>query len=111
MADWARRAEERGFAFVSTIGRVPYPSYDSLTALAAVAGLTSRIGLTTNAVLGPAYADAVLAKTSGTLAQLRGGRLRLGLGVGARRSDYTASERDFDGRGAAFDRQLEYLHR
>src|ERR671932_145806 len=32
--DWARRAEERGFAFVSTIGRIGYPSYDPLTTLA-----------------------------------------------------------------------------
>lgn len=109
--DWARRAEERGFAFVSTIGRVPYPSYDSLTALAAVGAATSRLGLLTNAVLGPAYPDAVLAKITATVAQLSGDRLTLGLGVGARESDYRASERDFTGRGAAFDRQLEYLHR
>jgi hypothetical protein len=27
--DWAKRAEERGFAFVSTIGRVRCPSFDS----------------------------------------------------------------------------------
>jgi alkanesulfonate monooxygenase SsuD/methylene tetrahydromethanopterin reductase-like flavin-dependent oxidoreductase (luciferase family) len=111
MMDWARRAEERGFAFVSTIGRIGYPSYDSLTALAAVAGATSRIGLVTNAVLGPTYPDALLAKTAMTVAQLSGGRLTLGLGVGARESDYAAAERDFAGRGAAFDRQLEYLHK
>jgi alkanesulfonate monooxygenase SsuD/methylene tetrahydromethanopterin reductase-like flavin-dependent oxidoreductase (luciferase family) len=111
MLDWARRAEQRGFAFVSTIGRIGYPSYDSLTALAAVAGATSEIGLMTNAVLGPTYADAVLAKTAMTVAQLSGGRLTLGLGVGARESDYAAAERSFGGRGAAFDRQLDYLHR
>jgi alkanesulfonate monooxygenase SsuD/methylene tetrahydromethanopterin reductase-like flavin-dependent oxidoreductase (luciferase family) len=109
--DWARRAEERGFAFVSTIGRIGYPSFDSLTTLAAVAGATSRIGLMTNAVLGPTYPDAVLAKTAMTVAALSGGRLTLGLGVGARTSDYAAAERDFGGRGAAFDRQLDYLHR
>lgn len=111
MLEWARRAEERGFAFVSTIGRVGYPSYDSLTSLAAVAGATSRIGLLTNAVLGPTYPDAVLAKITMTLAQLSGDRLTLGLGVGARESDYLPSGRDFAGRGAAFDRQLEFLDR
>lgn len=109
--DWARRAEERGFAFISTIGRVPYPSYDSLTALAAAGGATSRIGLVTNAVLAPTYPQAVLAKISGTVAQLTGDRLTLGLGVGARESDYHGSERDFADRGAVFDRQLDYLHR
>ncbi|MFI6347919.1 LLM class flavin-dependent oxidoreductase [Streptomyces sp. NPDC050560] len=109
MLDWARRAEERGFAFVSTIGRIPYPSYDSLTALAAVGAATSRIGLVTNAVLAPTYPTAVLAKISGTVAQLTGDRLTLGLGVGARESDYAAGERDWAGRGAVFDRQLAYL--
>lgn len=109
MVDWARRAEERGFAFVSTIGRVGYPSYDSLTSLAAVAGATSRIGLLTNVVLGPTYADAVLAKIAMTIARLSGERLTLGLGIGARRSDYAPSDRAFAGRGQAFDRQLKFL--
>lgn len=109
--EWARRAEQRGFAFVSTIGRVAYPSHDSLTALAGVAGATSRIGLVTNAVLGPTYPDAVLAKIATTVASLSGERLTLGLGVGARESDYLPCERDFAGRGRAFDRQLEFLDR
>ncbi len=109
MLDWARRAESRGFAFVSTIGRVPYPSHDSLTALAAIAGATSRIGLLTNAVLGPTYPAAVLAKIAMTVSQLSGDRLTLGLGVGARESDYAASARDFAGRGAEFDRSLAFL--
>ncbi|MCI2423223.1 LLM class flavin-dependent oxidoreductase [Saccharopolyspora sp. K220] len=111
LLEWARRAEARGFAFVSTIGRVGYPSYDSLTALAAVAGATSRIGLVTNAVLGPTYPDAVLAKISATVDQVSGGRLTLGLGVGARESDYLPSERPFTARGRAFDRQLDFLQR
>jgi alkanesulfonate monooxygenase SsuD/methylene tetrahydromethanopterin reductase-like flavin-dependent oxidoreductase (luciferase family) len=109
MLDWARRAETLGFAFVSTIGRVGHPSYDGLTTLAAVAGATRRIELLTNVVLGPTYPDAVLAKITMTLAQLSNGRLTLGLGVGARESDYAPSERDFPTRGAAFDRQLEFL--
>lgn len=108
---WAQRAEERGFQFVSTVGRVGYPSYDSLTTLAAVAGGTSRIELLTNAVLGPTYPDAVLAKIAMTLAQLSGDRLTLGLGVGARESDYAPSDRDFSRRGRMFDQQLQYLHR
>ncbi|MEP6665428.1 MAG: hypothetical protein ABJA81_03170 [Nocardioidaceae bacterium] len=38
--DWARRAEERGFSTLANIDRITYPNYDSLTALAAVAGAT-----------------------------------------------------------------------
>lgn len=108
---WAQRAEQRGFEFVSTVGRVGYPSYDSLTALGVIAGCTSRIELLTNAVLGPTYPDAVLAKIAMTLSQLSGDRLTLGLGVGARESDYTPSDRDFTRRGRMFDQQLEHLHR
>lgn len=109
--EWARLAEERGFDFISTIGRVSYPSYDGLTTLAAVAGVTSSVGLVTNAVLGPTHPDALLAKIAMTVAQLSADRLTLGLGVGARRSDYAAAEREFSLRGKAFDRQLEFLHR
>lgn len=111
MLDWARRAEERGFAFVSTIGRIGYPSFDSLTSLAAIAGATSRIELLTNVVLGPTYPAAVLAKIALTVAELSGERLTLGLGIGGRQSDYTHSERDFHRRGKAFDAQLDYLDR
>ena len=41
MVDWARRAEERGFATLGTIDRLVYPTYDTLTALAAAAGATT----------------------------------------------------------------------
>lgn len=111
LLEWARRAEKSGFAFVSTVQRMAYPSYDSLTSLAAVAGATSKIGLVTNVVLGPTYADAVLAKIVATVASVSDGRLTLGVGVGSRRSDYATSERPFDRRGQALDRQLEYLRR
>lgn len=74
LLDWARRAEKRGFAFVSTIGRVGRPSYDSLTTLAAAAGATSRIGLVTNALLAPMHPDADLAELTMTLARLSGER-------------------------------------
>ena len=36
---WARRAEERGFATLGTIDRLVYPNYDTITALAAAAGV------------------------------------------------------------------------
>src|SRR5689334_14576447 len=45
LVEWARRAEERGFAGLATIDRLAYPSHDSLAALAAAAGATTRIGL------------------------------------------------------------------
>lgn len=111
MRAWARRAEERGFAFVSTVGRVTYPSFEDLTSLAFAAGATSRIGLVTNAVLAPTHSAALLAKETLTLSRLSEGRLTLGLGVGARPGDYLAAERPFAERGRIFDDQLGLLHR
>ena len=35
LVEWARRAEEAGFSSLATIDRVAYPSYESMTVLAA----------------------------------------------------------------------------
>ena len=91
--DWARRAEDRGFSALATIDRFVYPNYDSLTALAAAAGATSRIGLFTDILLAPAYPPVWLAKATGSLQALSGGRLTLGLGVGGRPDDFAAVDR------------------
>ena len=82
MAEWARRAEERGFTTLSTIDRIVYPTYDSLTSLAVAAGATSRIGLFTDILLGPVYPPVLLAKVSASLDAMSGGRLTLGIGAG-----------------------------
>jgi alkanesulfonate monooxygenase SsuD/methylene tetrahydromethanopterin reductase-like flavin-dependent oxidoreductase (luciferase family) len=111
LVEWARRAEERGFSGLATIDRVVYPSYDSLTALAAAAGATSRIGLMTNILLGPVYPTALLAKTAASLDQVSGGRFTLGIAPGGRADDYAAAGADFGTRGRDFDGQLDVLHK
>lgn len=107
---WARRAEEHGFATLATIDRINYPTSDSLTVLSAAAGATERIGLLTNVLLAPTYDPVHLAKQTGSLALLSGGRLRLGLGIGTRPDDYQATGTDFSDRGRRFDSMLETLH-
>jgi alkanesulfonate monooxygenase SsuD/methylene tetrahydromethanopterin reductase-like flavin-dependent oxidoreductase (luciferase family) len=109
--EWARRAEQRGFSALATIDRLVYPTYDSLTSLAAAAGATSRIGLITNILLAPAYPPVWLAKATASLDQLSGGRLTLGLGVGGRPDDFAAVERPFHRRGRLMDDTLDLLHR
>jgi alkanesulfonate monooxygenase SsuD/methylene tetrahydromethanopterin reductase-like flavin-dependent oxidoreductase (luciferase family) len=111
LVDWARRAEERGFNALATIDRIAYPSHDSLTVLAVAAGATSRIGLVTNILLGPAYPPTLLAKATASLASLSGGRFTLGLAPGGRADDYAATGSDFSRRGRNFDAQLELLQR
>ena len=67
LVDWARQAEERGFAGLATIDRFAYPNHDSLATLAAAAAVTSRIGLLTNILLAPAYPPVLLAKSAATI--------------------------------------------
>jgi alkanesulfonate monooxygenase SsuD/methylene tetrahydromethanopterin reductase-like flavin-dependent oxidoreductase (luciferase family) len=111
VADWARRAEERGFSALGTIDRIVYPTYDSLTSLAVAAGATSRIGLFTDILLGPAYPPVWLAKASASLDAMAGGRLTLGVGVGGRPDDFAAMDREFGRRGRLMDETLDLLHR
>jgi alkanesulfonate monooxygenase SsuD/methylene tetrahydromethanopterin reductase-like flavin-dependent oxidoreductase (luciferase family) len=111
LVEWARRAEARGFSTLATIDRIAYPNYDSLISLAAAAAVTERIGLLTNVLLAPTRNPVVLAKAAASVDQISGGRLTLGLGVGGREDDYTATGLDFKTRGRRFDADLELLHR
>ena len=111
IAEWARCAEQRGFAGVTTIDRVVYPSLDSIIALSVAAGATSDLRLVTNVLLAPLYPAAVLAKQLASLADISGNRLTVGLGVGRRTDDYAATGADFAQRGRVFDRTLELLRR
>lgn len=111
MLEWARRAEERGFAALATLDRIVYPNYESLIALASVAGATSRIKLLTNVLLAPVYQPVWLAKASASLDQLSSGRLTLGLAPGGRPDDFAAVSRNFATRGREFDAELDLLHR
>jgi alkanesulfonate monooxygenase SsuD/methylene tetrahydromethanopterin reductase-like flavin-dependent oxidoreductase (luciferase family) len=111
IADWARRAEEWGFASLATIDRIVYPNYDSLTTLAVAAGATTRIGLFSDILLAPLYPPVLLAKATASLDAMSGGRLTLGLGVGGRPDDFAAMRRPFERRGRLMDETLDLLHR
>jgi alkanesulfonate monooxygenase SsuD/methylene tetrahydromethanopterin reductase-like flavin-dependent oxidoreductase (luciferase family) len=111
LLEWARRAEAAGFSSLGTIGRVAYPTYEELTVLAAAGAVTERIGLISNVLLAPTRSTAELAKQAATVQELTGGRLTLGLGVGARKDDFRLTGRDFAARGRLFDQQLTDLRR
>ncbi|HEU4944439.1 MAG TPA: LLM class flavin-dependent oxidoreductase, partial [Solirubrobacterales bacterium] len=85
LVEWARRADARGFSSLGTIDRIAYENYEPLTALAAAAVVTERIGLCTSVLLGPLRPNAVeLAKQALSLQALSGGRFTLGIGLGGR---------------------------
>jgi alkanesulfonate monooxygenase SsuD/methylene tetrahydromethanopterin reductase-like flavin-dependent oxidoreductase (luciferase family) len=110
MAEWARRAETRGFSTLGTIDRIVYDNYEPLVALAAAAAVTERIGLSTTVLLAPLRTNTVeLAKQARSLNALSGGRLTLGIGLGARDDDYEASGVELRGRGKRLDAMLEEM--
>jgi alkanesulfonate monooxygenase SsuD/methylene tetrahydromethanopterin reductase-like flavin-dependent oxidoreductase (luciferase family) len=110
LVEWAQRAEAAGFSSLATIDRIAYPSYESLVTLAAAAGATARIGLVTNVLLGPTRNPVLLAKEAASVDQLSGGRLTLGLGVGAREDDFDAVGLAFQDRGKRMDADLDVMH-
>ncbi|MGZ4665068.1 MAG: LLM class flavin-dependent oxidoreductase [Frankiaceae bacterium] len=112
LVDWARLAEEAGFSSLGTVGRLVYRNYDDLIALAAAAAVTERIRLTTSVLLAPLHANvALLAKQAASLDRLSGGRLVLGVGIGGRDDDFTASGLPTAGRGRRLAAQIEEMKR
>nr|WP_231985042.1 LLM class flavin-dependent oxidoreductase [Mycobacterium sp. E796] len=109
IVEWARRAEQRGFASVAAIDRLVYESLDAIAALSVAAGATTDIGLMTNVLLAPLHPAVLLAKQITTVAAASGDRLTLGLGVGSRPDDYTAVGVDFRRRGRILDQTVALL--
>lgn len=110
--EWARRADRAGFSTLGTIDRTVYPNWEPLLALTAAAAVTERIRLTTAILLAPLRSNpALFAKQAATLDVVSGGRLVLGLAVGARSDDFEAGGVDFHRRGRLFDAQLAELRR
>jgi alkanesulfonate monooxygenase SsuD/methylene tetrahydromethanopterin reductase-like flavin-dependent oxidoreductase (luciferase family) len=111
LVEWARRADAAGFSSLSVLDRVVYPNPDPLVTLAVLAGVTTRIRLLTSVLLAPLRPAGLLAKEAATLDLLSGGRLTLGLGVGNREDDFTATPATFRNRGAHFEEQLATMKR
>ena len=110
--EWARRAERAGFSTLGTLDRLVYPNYESLVTLGAVAAVTERIGLMTSVLLLPYRQNAaVVAKQAATLQRLSHGRLMLGVGLGSREDDYTASGLSTKDRGRRFEEMLARTRR
>jgi alkanesulfonate monooxygenase SsuD/methylene tetrahydromethanopterin reductase-like flavin-dependent oxidoreductase (luciferase family) len=110
VVQWARRAEERGFSSLGVIDRIVYDNYEPLIALAAAAAVTERIRLATTILIAPYRANAaLLAKQAASVDRLSGGRLVLGMAVGARPDDYEASAVPLSGRGERFDEMLDEM--
>jgi len=116
----AERAEALGFDSVWThdhvfnvghvfdrIGSRPY--YEPLTLLSFVAARTRRVRLGTSVLVLPYHNPIRLAKTAATLDVLSGGRLILGVGVGAIENEMEAMGTPFKERGAFTDEAITVM--
>src|SRR5947207_5490430 len=109
--DWAKKADSGPFSSLTILDRLIFPNYEALITLAAVAGATQRIRLMTTVLLAPLRNPVLFAKQAASLDALSGGRLTLGLGIGAREDDYLAASVPFKRRGKLFDEELETLEK
>ncbi len=74
-----------------------------------LAAITERIELTTGIVILPQRQTALVAKQAAEVDLWSDGRLRLGVGVGWNRFEYTALDQDFTTRGERMDAQIDAL--
>ena len=108
--DWSVEGERAGFASLAVLDRLVYDNFECLTTLAAAAAVTEHVRLMTSILIGPLHTNtALLAKQVATVDRISGGRLTLGMAVGARPDDFTASGADHAHRGRDFTAQLEEL--
>ena len=115
MAQFVREAEELGFTHLRVPDRVAAVGVDHvhepLTLLAWVAAHTQTIELVPSVIVLPTRQTVVVAKQAAEIDRLSGGRLRFGVGVGARAEDYAAFGQDFHTRGRRCDEQIKILRR
>jgi alkanesulfonate monooxygenase SsuD/methylene tetrahydromethanopterin reductase-like flavin-dependent oxidoreductase (luciferase family) len=112
LLDWARRADAAGFSTLGSLDRLVYPNWEPLVALSAAAAVTEQIGLMTSLLLLPLRPNtALLAKQAATLHALSGHRLTLGVGLGSRDDDFSASGVPMKTRGRRADEMLAELRR
>src|ERR687894_2718500 len=109
LVDWARRADAGPFSTLAVLDRLAYDAIDPFAALAAAAGVTERVGLATMIAIGPLRNTALLVRQAASVDALSGGRLTLGLAIGARLDDFELAGVEPGGRGARLSEQLATL--
>ncbi len=96
--EWCRRVDAGAFSTLAVGERITFPNPEALVAMSVAAAVTERVQLAFTVLVSPLHAPLVLAKQMATLDVLSGGRLIVGLGVGAREDDYRAAGAPFDGK-------------
>lgn len=111
--DFAQAAEALGLTHLRVPDQVIRPGnghlHDPFMLLAYIAGVTQSIELVPSVIVLPLRQTALVARQAAELDLLTQSRVRLGIGVGANKSEFDAMGVDFHTRGARCDEQLELL--
>lgn len=120
MADCAKAAEDAGLDSIWITDHIAIPTddaegsggryLDTLTTLAWLAGVTSRIKLGSGVLILPYRPKLPTAKQIATVQELSKGRLLLGVGVGWMEAEFKALGVDRKDRGRITDETLEFLN-
>jgi alkanesulfonate monooxygenase SsuD/methylene tetrahydromethanopterin reductase-like flavin-dependent oxidoreductase (luciferase family) len=95
---WAHRVDRGPYSSLAAGERITFPNPELMVTMGAAAAATERVRLALTIVILPMHSPVLIAKQVATLDVISGGRVTLGLGVGARVEDYRAV-------GATFDRR------
>lgn len=107
----ARKTEEAGLHSFWINDRVTGDYFEPTTVAAAAASVTHRIKVGTSILLVALRSPVLLAKTLASIDFLSGGRLIIGVGVGASKDEFDATEVQFKGRGVRAVEQIQLMKR
>jgi len=110
---FAQTADELGLTHLRLPDQVLRPEsghvHEPLTLLAYIAAVTENIQLVPSVIVLPSRQTVLVAKQAAELDVLSGGRMRLGIGIGANAEEYGALGADFRTRGARCEEQMALL--
>ena len=96
--EWARRIDAGPYSSLAAGERITFPNPELMVTISAAAAVTERVRLALTVVVLPLHSPVLMAKRIATLDVISGGRVTLGVGIGARIEDYRAAGAVFDTR-------------
>jgi alkanesulfonate monooxygenase SsuD/methylene tetrahydromethanopterin reductase-like flavin-dependent oxidoreductase (luciferase family) len=96
--EWSRRIDAGPYSSVAAGERITFPNPELMVTIAAAAAVTERVRLALTVLVLPLHSPVLMAKQIATLDVISGGRVTLGVGIGARIEDYRAAGAVFDTR-------------
>jgi probable F420-dependent oxidoreductase len=126
--DYAQAAEALGYDYLLVYDHVlgahpsrdrrltgPYihehPFHEPMVLFGFLAGVTTRLQLTTGILILPQRQTALVAKQAAEVDVLTGGRLRMGVGLGWNHVEYEALGKEFRTRGRRIEEQVDVMRK